>query len=165
MAEEKKEMYKYENISTSESIDIEKIMNEIREDIAHRKMDGTLIPFEEVPLSRKEVSVKLNQNYDIEEVLNYLNLANNTWRVTSDRSLAGSKLVILLKRIIRKSIRYYVKPAIEDQNSYNAVIANLLIQFKAYIDVNEEQKMKQKIQLEEQQAKIMEIQKQLVELK
>ena len=113
------------------TVNIEEIMEEIRADIQKRKLDGTLVPFEEVPQSDVLVNLDVDSDdYDEAKIKKYLDLLNKGYMVILDRpfSQGSSKAGVFVKKAVRRLTRFYINPVVRDQNSFNAAATNALHQ-------------------------------------
>lgn len=106
-------------------INIEKIMNEIRQEIREKGYSYNMLSFSEVTDTAADSSVELNLP-ELEQNMNYL---NNSYNVISYRPLTGNKLVVLVKRVIRKLTKFYVEPIVAAQNEFNAFNVRVLNSF------------------------------------
>lgn len=101
-----------------ENINIEDIMKQIR-----KKIKDSGVTDEEIDF---------NKNSSEEDMLqDYLTMTNNTCSVISDRNITShrkgiGKVIVLLKRMIRKSIHWYTQPIVEQQNEFNAYATRTL---------------------------------------
>lgn len=97
------------------SVNIEKIMQEIRDEIKEKGYTYDMLSFNEVdaPLCID------NKTASIEGTEKSLVYMDNASSVLAYRPLAGSKLAILVKKVIRKLTKFYVEPIVESQNEFN----------------------------------------------
>lgn len=112
-----------------EKIDVEKIMEEIREDIRIKGYTNDMLSFNDVII---EPQIGVNTGFDKVKFNEELYELNNYWNIASNHVITGNKIVLLIKRIIRKCIRFHINPIIEEQNRFNAVVVrsiNLLDQY------------------------------------
>lgn len=111
------------------AINIENIMQDIRNEIKEKGYTYDMLSFKEVtaaPLSDTEnVSIA-----DIEKDVNYM---ENASAVAAYRPLGGSKLAVFIKKIIRKLIKFYVEPIVESQNDFNSSAVRSLNSVVAYM--------------------------------
>lgn len=136
------------------TVNIEQIMDEIRADIKKRQLDGTLIPFQDVPMGNVMVNLDVDSDvFDEAKLHKYLDIVNKDYMVILDRPLAPdtSKPGKFVKRVVRRLTRFYINPVVRDQNSLNASMANVLHQMSNYIS--------------QQQAEIRELKKEVKAIK
>lgn len=132
-------------------INVSSIMEEIKADIERRKLDGTLIPFDEIPLKNGAFSP---EKFDELELRDNLYDAIAMQNVSSHRVIIGNPLAVFIKRILRRMLKFYVRPIQEDQNKFNESAARTLSQIKLYIEENEEMKRLQLRKIEELEEEI-----------
>ena len=94
----------------TKNVNIQAIIKEIRDKI--KKLPIENIPvLDDVPFRTEEEPLSFQVEY------NYI---NQHWNIPYYRDLGTSKPKLLLKRIIRKLMRFVVFPMREDQNIFNA---------------------------------------------
>lgn len=119
-------------------IDIEKIMEEIRENIKKRNYDEDILNFEDIPGGYYTEY----KDFNLDRLQLNISNVNDSWQVPiyrhlhSDRGFIGN-LKTFLKRAIRKVTKFYVIPFVEDQNNFNSNVTNCLNTINAYILKNE----------------------------
>lgn len=116
------------------TIDVKKIMDEIREDIEKRGIEEDEFLFEDIV---NEMS--FFENKDVKMCLEEL---NKSWSIPAYRQLRSRRgilgeLIIFFKKVIRKMIKFYVEPIVDDQVNYNANIVRTLNSFWEYMEKNE----------------------------
>lgn len=112
-----------------EKIDVEKIMEEIREDIRIKGYTNDMLSFNDVIV---EPQIGINTGFDKVKFNEELYELNNYWNIASNHVFTGNKIVFLIKKIIRKCIRFHINPIIDEQNRFNAAVVrstNLLNQY------------------------------------
>jgi len=102
------------------SIDVEKIMDEIRNDIARRDLDDSILEFDLTVTDKR--------------LINQMQFASETALVAPNRKIDGNKLIQTIKRFIRKGTRFYVQPIVEDQNRYNMTILQVAEELLKHIE-------------------------------
>lgn len=117
-----------------DTVDIQKIMGEIRTEIA-RFEDDEVPAFDSVPF---------RDSFDIAETRFYI---NTHWNIPYYRDLEARGLKRLVKRVIRKAICFVAVPLREDQNNLNL---NMATAFNKLFDQVEAQQ--KKIDLLQQQV-------------
>jgi hypothetical protein len=93
-------------------VNIERVMDEIREEIRQKGLSDTELSFECV----SDDGFMAN----MERLFAILDEAN--WRagVQAYHEVGGGKVKALFKRVVRKLVRFYVEPIVSDQNAFNA---------------------------------------------
>lgn len=134
-------------------IDVEEIMNEIRADIRARRLDGTLVPFDDVPNPAGRMQVLPPGSFDEDRLTSFVNVLNGNYITPLDRPLGMGKKTFF-KRVMRKLIRFYLKPVVDDQNAFNATTVNAINQL--YTFAEEQQQL-----IDKQQAEISALRGQL----
>lgn len=112
-----------------DKIDIEKIMEEIREEIRIKGYSNDMLSFNDIII---EPHIDENTEFDKVKFNEELYELNNHWNISSNHSFSGNKVVFLFKRIVRKCIRFHINPIVDEQNYFNAAIVrstNLIDQF------------------------------------
>ncbi len=140
-----------ENI-TSEDIDVEAIMEQIRENIKERGYDKIPLSFEDIPMSQPVVAGDVD--YDgmiLKQELQYL---NNNWNNNWNVAISGGGLRAKFKKVVRKITRFIIAPIVAFQNEYNASNVRAMQQLAAYIKITEEYR-----------ARVDELERQIAELK
>ena len=108
----------------SNDVDIEKIMQEIRQEIDENGYDEKLIRFEDVStvgLSDIE-SFDMAQFEQVAVELPNQALVQTYWQLTSHRPVIG-KLLVFMRKVIRKMVSFYIEPIVEQQNAFNVTAA------------------------------------------
>lgn len=126
------------------NIDIKKIMSEIRADIEDKKIAEILIDFESVPMPFTTKVVVGSDTFDLQALDSNISYLNNNYLVQAYRPLKSrpviGRFIIFVKKVLRKSIKFYIEPIVNDQNEINASIVRSLNEIRAFI---EEQKREQ----------------------
>ena len=135
----------------------DQILNEVRAEIKKRQLDGTLPSFQDVVQGdRDNVMVLLDadgEDYDEAKLRRNLSVLKRNYMVVLDRPLAAglSKQKRFVRKAVRRLTRFYINPVERDQNSLNAATVNVLHQMNRH--------------LAKQQAKILELEKEVAALK
>ena len=128
---------------TMMQINVEQIMEEIRENIKRRGYTDDFLEFEDI-----ETKDLLNAAFfDFDEMLASLQKANMKSSVNYYCDVIPHRGVKnLVKAVIRKFLRFLFMPIIEEQNQYNAYSVRMLNQVALFaqeqIRLNEEMKRK-----------------------
>lgn len=127
----------------SNTIDIEKIMNEIREEIKTRGLSDDALEF-----SSGESPTYLSNNFNLNNLENQLHFANLNADIFQFHKIEGNLLVRIVKRIIRKCTRFYVQPFIDAQNAYNANSVRALNELLLFVKMQQQKEQEQNILIE-----------------
>lgn len=115
-----------------EQINIEKIMEEIRQEIQEKGYTNDMLSFDDITDFDEE-------NKTLED---YFDILNSTWNVQAYRELPGgnglvSKIIVFIKKVLRKLIKFYIEPIVADQDEFNANSVRLLNMINGYININD----------------------------
>lgn len=112
-------------------IDIDAIMHQIRTEIKEKGLNSAMLDFEEIPFAQ-EISHAENQFQlaSLQQSSEYLNIRN---QIAPYKPIEGNFLVVLIKKILRKLIKFYMMPIITEQNALNLHTANAVHQIQQYI--------------------------------
>ncbi len=100
------------------SVNIEAIMQEIREEIKAKGYTYDMLSFKDV--SAPLCSDNESEAVSFEGAEKNLAYMDNVSHVAGYRPLDGNKLVVFIKRIIRKFTKFYVEPVVASQNEFNS---------------------------------------------
>ena len=109
-------------------INVEKIMEEIRENIKKQGFTEEQLNFEEI----KE-SVSFDGVFDESRMKDELRLANQFAGLNYAGPVEGTGIKRFIKRVIRKLLRFYVHPVFERQNEFNAHNVRTLNELGLYV--------------------------------
>lgn len=142
-----------------ENINIEKIMQEIRDEITEKGYTNDMLSFNDIILDGSDLTVSKFDKVRFNEELYSL---NHFWDVKAYRSVEHgnsikSKIITFIRKIIRKSIKFYIEPINADQNTFNAVTVKLFNLMECYISENKKNA--------ELQETVEELKKEINELK
>lgn len=118
----------------NEEINIEKIMQEIRQDIKSRGYKESEIHFEDIPV-RNSVDVGSEiESFDRNEFQKSIDYINKNWEIPYYFPLGTNKTAVFIKRVIRKLIKFLLYPINQQQNEMNAHFVKSFNQLRNYID-------------------------------
>lgn len=140
-------------------INIEEIMEEIRNEIKEKGINEELIAFSEASLPEFITPVWSKQKLQGD-----LQAASENYFVDPARKLTNDWKG-LIKKLIRRVTQIYVRPLVEDQNLFNINTLDCMKQFYAYIDVEETYKRRQDRMMERLLHENKELQQQIEELR
>ena len=154
------------NTADQPGVDIEKIMEEIREDIRKRELDGSLLPFEEVPNVISSV-LGADDEFDEKALGQNVDIMSRTYQVPLDRPLESrkaGKLGVFIKRAVRALTRFYISPVVTDQDAYNEAVCRAAMQIQKHIQNQEKWNHIQETTIKSQQVTITQLKRQIEEL-
>lgn len=106
-------------------VDVEKIMEDIREEIAGKKLTC------DIPAAQEIVTLPALESNERQELQNevgflYQKSAVSAWReLHSHRPVLGG-IILFVKKVIRKLTKFYVEPITQDQSEWNLHCAHAL---------------------------------------
>lgn len=118
-------------------IEHDNIVMEIREAIIQNGYIEDALPFTDIPMS-PAVSVDSAQGYNFDELMRNIGEINRNYYIEPYRILKSNrpvfgKAIIFIKKIIRKSIKFYIEPLAHDQSEFNASVVRCLNQLSFYV--------------------------------
>lgn len=113
-------------------INIEEIMKQIREDISEKGYTNDILSFNDTLSFSDNSDSQFDKVVLNREVLT----ANQIWNVQAYRNLQCSGVKAFAKKAIRKNIKFYVEPIVNDQNNFNATVVRSLNSISTFIDSN-----------------------------
>ena len=131
MAEEK------QTAEAIETIDVEKIMEEIRQEIREKGYDASMLSFQDVE-GQEELPLGQEEKFRLEELERRVQESSLHAEVPWYYPAEGSLPVRLVKKVIRKLIRFAYVPIVESQNRENQMLAQSLRQVLAYVKEQQE---------------------------
>ncbi len=153
-----------------QNINTEEIMKQIRAEIKEKGLNSTMLSFEEIPFQQEVSHAEPNfQLASLQQSAEYLNIRN---QIEPYKPLEGNFLVVFIKKVIRKLVKFYIMPIMTEQNALNLHTANAIHQMHLYIEEQQKKisdlETKQESQRQELQAlktQIKALQKENQELK
>ncbi len=114
-----------------QTINTEEIMNQIRAEIKAKGLDSSMLSFEEIPFA-PEVSRADSQFQpeSLRQSAEYLSIRN---QIEPYKPIEGNFLVVFIKKVIRKLVKFYIMPIMTEQNALNLHTANAVQQMQNYI--------------------------------
>lgn len=109
----------------NKTVNIEEIMQAIRQEIKDKGLTSDMLSFEDVPY-RKPGDAVNGCALDSEEIKNAMIYLNGHYNIQPYKPLGGNALFVFVKKVIRKLTKFYVEPIVFDQNDYNANVARVL---------------------------------------
>lgn len=119
-------------------INIEEIMQEIREEIKKNGYTNDMLSFNDITID--ETDLKMNK-FDKVIFNEELYAMNTSWNIQAYRPLVctgtiKSKMAVFIKKVIRKCIKFYVEPITDEQAAFNANIVRTFNLLDCYISEN-----------------------------
>lgn len=141
---------------TIQKIDIEKIMDEIRQEIQTRGYTDDNIDFQNI--SQNIVAVAGVKTYfDENEFEQALVSASNQHKNEYYRMIPKGGLKSVIQRTIRKMVKFMMVPMIDQQNQYNYQMVICMRQMEAFVKAQQEQMEIKDQQIEELEEKILQL--------
>lgn len=134
-----------------ESVNVEEIMQEIRKNIEKRGYTEKELRFADVKPEQVDGIECLDDFFELDNFRNTVVKMNVIRHVQCWRPITGNKLIVVCKKIIRKLVKFYVEPIVEDQDRFNFCTVSAMSQLYAKIQ-------------DEQNNKVEELEKRIQEL-
>ena len=124
-----------------EAINIEAIMQEIREEIKEKGYTYDMLSFNDIEIDSDDLVARRFNRWTFEDSVDF---ANRNWQVQAYRVLETNgglktKLINFVKKIVRKCTKFYVEPVVRDQNVFNANAVKLFSLMQCYVSEKQEQ--------------------------
>ena len=137
-----------------EQINVEEIMNEIKEQIKTRGYTEKELKFADISNS----IAGLDDFYEFENFKATIDQVDSKRVTQCWYPIHGNKLLVIIKKIIRRCIRFYVEPIVVGQNEFNNNTASALSQICAKFEREDE------YSIDEMQKKIDILERRIAEL-
>ena len=118
-----------------QEIDVEKIMEEIRQEIKEKGYKESDLSFQDIPVS-KVVNEIIRQEYSPQEFQNLLRQMNGSTNTHFYRPVGGG-IKGFVKKVVRKLIAPIVLPVCEEQELFNSLTVQTMNQMQLYIELQE----------------------------
>lgn len=120
-------------MADTNNINIEDIMNEIRQKIKDQNLSSDMLSFEDVPYNKHSSANSANELSlnNADTALAYLNAHSC---IQPYKELHGNPLFVFIKKVIRKLTKFYVEPVVFEQNDFNANTVHVLNVLKSSAD-------------------------------
>lgn len=109
-------------------VNIEAVMDEIRAEIKEKGYTQDMLSFKEV--TGISPSCGAGPAEDLRGTVIYL---SDTCFVAESVPITGNAIVRFIKKLIRKLMRFYVKPIVMSQNEFNSLSARAIADVNGYI--------------------------------
>lgn len=119
-------------------LNVEKIMEEIREEIRGKGYTNDILSFSDIMVDEKGVDVEKFERVRFNEELINLNMLWNVNPVRPIEKKPGikGKLICLYRKIVRRCIRTYISPIVWEQDTFNATTVRVLNMVNLYMEEN-----------------------------
>lgn len=140
-------------------VDVEKIMQEIRDEIKEKSLDKDIPSFGECPRPNACSNIEMrDEEFDIDYFLDYVNRMNGIYWIQPNKGIGGKRVFRFIKKGIRKLTRFYIEPIVNDQTEFNVCTVRVVNSIRNYIlkarEVNERMdKMTKRIEMLEEALK------------
>ena len=138
----------------AEHVDVQKIVDQIKAEIAEEYTDQEVLAFEPVTFSSSLVYTNPGSVPNKAFLEDRLASCFNDRDVVWNRSINGGGVSALVMKTIKRLTRFFIAPIVEDQNRFNFEITDVALQMKMLID--EQDKV-----IESMQRKISELEDEL----
>lgn len=136
-----------------QSVDVEKIMEEIRANISDRGDTEEVLSFDESSADMEYGSeIAGSVEYNEKDLHHYLVCANQEHNIPFYQMIPKGGLKSFVKRSVRKMIAFIILPLRDAQNRYNANVVQALMQIEAY---SLDQKEDMRLHVEEQEKRVL----------
>lgn len=109
----------------NKTINIEEIMQEIRQEIKEKHLTADMLSFEDVPYTKPGDAVH-GYGLDSQEVKTAMVYLNSHYNVQPYKPLAGNPVFVFIKKVIRKLAKFYIIPIVDEQNQFNENTVRML---------------------------------------
>ena len=116
----------------STEINIEEIMQEIRQNIKDRGYEEETLSFEDVKLSQS--AIQASAGFSADDLMHEINYLNGNWCNNYAVPTAGrNPIMVIIKKVVQKLTNFIVFPIVNFQNAYNASNVRCVNQMREYI--------------------------------
>lgn len=137
-------------------IDVEKIMEEIRENIKERGYTNDLLSFQDIEINANAYATK----FSVSELEKWMKYTNSSHRIEYyHQVIPHNSLKNNVKAIIRKCLRFLLQPLVEEQNYYNANLVKTINQMNLFIQEQIQQNEEYEDRIEMLEKKLKELDK------
>lgn len=118
-------------------VNVENIMEEIRNKIKEEGLDASKLSFEDISPQSEDLGTDIS-NYNKDELISSCTYMNHHYEISvwhplnSVRPFIGA-LITFGKKVMRKLIRFFIQPIVEDQNHFNMHATRSMNQIRNYL--------------------------------
>lgn len=139
-----------------QSVDVEKIMEEIRANINAREETDEVLSFDESSADMEYGNEIVGSVvYTDKELHHYVVNANQEHNIPFYQMIPKGGLKSFVKRFIRRTVAFIILPLRDAQNRYNANVVHALMQIEAY-SLDQREEMQAYIEEQEKRAGMQE---------
>lgn len=120
-----------------QNIDVEKIMEEIRENIKKRGYTPDMLSFNDVKTQMPENSGGVT-TFNVHELRTQVQDTNLHCSLQYYAMIPSGGIKSFIKRSVRKLLRFLILPIVDEQNIFNGCAVRSLNQLEAYVQEQEE---------------------------
>lgn len=118
-------------------VNVEKIMEEIRNKIRAKGLDASQLTFEDISPEKEDLGSEIS-DYSQDELIRACQYLNHHYEVSVWHPLSSARPVIgklftFGKKVMRKLTRFFIQPIVEDQNRVNMHAVRSLNQLRNYL--------------------------------
>lgn len=121
-----------------DQVDIEAIIEGIKEEIGEKYTRQEMLAFEPVDYSSSLVYLNPSLGYDELYLEDKLTACSLEKQVEWDRDVRGGSVSSKVKKTIKRLTRFFIGPIVHDQNRFNFDVVDVLMQMKFRIELLEE---------------------------
>lgn len=119
---------------SNNKININEIMKEIRQAIKIKNYNSLPVCFDDIVLKTNNLGLNFNQDSFFHDLYNINNIHNiKAYRNIKTRNGMLGKVILFIKKFLRKSIKFYIEPIVDDQNMFNASVVRSINEISNYI--------------------------------
>lgn len=119
-----------------QEINIEEIMQEIREEIKEKGYKESDLSFLDIPV-KSQNEVRMEEQFSEQRLRELLHLVNVSTDVRYYRNYTGNFFKTFIKKVIRKILAPLLFPLCQEQEQYNSSVTRTLNQMYQYISIQE----------------------------
>lgn len=125
------------------SVDVEKIMSEIRSDIEKNSVSSDLMSFDESEKIFRQQQEPSDNPFDNNYLCERIRCMQASSRIDPEPPITGNKLSAFIKRLVRKFTEFRIRPIIETQNQCNLETLRVFTEVEKYIAENNTQSIRE----------------------
>lgn len=147
---------------TMQNIDVEKIMEEIRQDIAEKGYKEEDLDFTDIAVDAGRTGC--GSEFDENELAGQAAYLNSHYNNPIYFPLKGNPVKVFFQKAVRRMLLFVIFPGFQFQNKFNVATVRCMNQFKHYVDENEalaKQVKAQQEELEECKKQLAALQKEM----